>query len=157
MRLVGQAGLFQHDRDLDAIGGRQGIELEPVGMLGGPLLRDRKCRKIVHRKVPWRRSPYRNGNLPQNLGRRLSAGGCAISRYLNARTIVSLPGAFPRERRAIHRPVVPTLPRKRAVAFLVLIPKNSELSRGTIVHQKFSSVTLWLFLLPALCSAPATP
>src|SRR5713226_179184 len=50
MRLVGQAGLFKHDRDLDAIGSRQGIELEPVGMLGGPLLRDRKCRKIVHRK-----------------------------------------------------------------------------------------------------------
>src|SRR5258708_14458444 len=127
MRLVGQAGLFKHDRDLDAIGSRQGIELEPVGMPGGPLLRDRKCRKIVHRKVPWRRSPYRNGNLPQNLGRRLSAGGCAIPPYLNPATIVSLPGAF-----------------------LRLIPKNSEPSRGTIVYQKFFSVTLLLFLLPAL-------
>src|SRR4029077_20139526 len=81
----------------------------------------------------------------------------ARPRYLNARIIVSSPGALPRERRAIHRRVALTFPRKRAVAFLSLILKNSDLSRGTIVHQKFSSVMLWLSLLPALCVGAQPP
>jgi glutathione S-transferase len=48
MRLVGQADLLQHDRDLHPVRRGERIELEPVGMPGWPALRDGKCRKICH-------------------------------------------------------------------------------------------------------------
>ena len=48
MHLVGQSDLFQHDRDLDAVRRRQRIELEAVGMFGGPASGDREGREIGH-------------------------------------------------------------------------------------------------------------
>src|ERR1700676_1295478 len=52
MRLVGQADFFEHDRDLDAVRGRQGIELQPAGMLGRPLMGDGVRGKFIH-SGPW--------------------------------------------------------------------------------------------------------
>ena len=49
MHLVGQSDLFQHDRDLDAVRRRQRIELEAVGMFGGPAFGDREGGEIGHR------------------------------------------------------------------------------------------------------------
>src|SRR5579863_3376367 len=48
MRLVGQAGLFEHDGDLDAVGSGQRVELQPVGMPGGPFAGDGKRREVDH-------------------------------------------------------------------------------------------------------------
>ncbi len=48
VRFIRQTGLFQHDRDLDAVGGRQRIELHPVGMPRGPFSGDWERGKIVH-------------------------------------------------------------------------------------------------------------
>jgi hypothetical protein len=48
MRLVRQTGLFQHDRDLHPIRRGQGIELQPVGMIGRPTLCDGEGGEIGH-------------------------------------------------------------------------------------------------------------
>ncbi len=48
MRLVRQSRFLEHDRHLDAVRRRQRVELETVGMLGRPLLRDRKGGQIGH-------------------------------------------------------------------------------------------------------------
>jgi hypothetical protein len=48
MRLVGQAGFLEHDRHLDAVRRRQRVELDAVGMLGGPLFSDREIRQVGH-------------------------------------------------------------------------------------------------------------
>jgi hypothetical protein len=42
MRLIRQADLLQHDRHLDPVRRGQAVELQPVGMLGGPALGDRE-------------------------------------------------------------------------------------------------------------------
>jgi hypothetical protein len=47
MDLIRQTDLFQHDRDLHAIRRRQGIELQPVRMLGRPTLYDGKTERSV--------------------------------------------------------------------------------------------------------------
>ncbi|MCY1313848.1 hypothetical protein D9M70_644160 [compost metagenome] len=52
MRFVGQTDLFEHDRHLDAVGGRQGVELNPLGVLGRPFPGDGERRQIGHGKDP---------------------------------------------------------------------------------------------------------
>ncbi len=42
VRLIRQAHLFEHDRYLDAIGGRQRVQLQTLGMLGWPFGNNRK-------------------------------------------------------------------------------------------------------------------
>src|SRR5476651_2264752 len=58
MRLVRQSGLLQHDRDLDAVGCRQRIKLNPVGMLRRPFCRDGEGGEIGH-GYPFKRSDFR--------------------------------------------------------------------------------------------------
>ena len=48
MDLIRQTGLFQHDRDLDAVRRREGIELQSVRMFGRPSLCDGKGGEIGH-------------------------------------------------------------------------------------------------------------
>ncbi|MNY73493.1 hypothetical protein D3C86_2122970 [compost metagenome] len=48
MRLIGQTQLLQQDGDLHAIGRRQGIELQPVGMERRILASDRKDGQVGH-------------------------------------------------------------------------------------------------------------
>ncbi|CAI8716477.1 hypothetical protein EMIT0158MI4_110027 [Burkholderia ambifaria] len=48
VRLVRQAGLLEHDRHLDAVGRRQRVQLETVGMLGRPFFRDREGGQVGH-------------------------------------------------------------------------------------------------------------
>ncbi|MNN76240.1 hypothetical protein D3C81_1926030 [compost metagenome] len=52
VRFVRQADLFEHDRDFDTIGRRQGIELNPVRVLRRPFLGDRERGQIGHGKHP---------------------------------------------------------------------------------------------------------
>ncbi|MCY1420937.1 hypothetical protein D9M71_365750 [compost metagenome] len=54
VRLVGQAGLFQHDRDLDAVGRRQGIELQAVRLGRGPFAGNGESRQIIHGDILFR-------------------------------------------------------------------------------------------------------
>ncbi|MNN44050.1 hypothetical protein D3C81_1583230 [compost metagenome] len=48
MGLIGQADLLQHDRHLDAIGGGQGVQLNPLRVLGRPFSGDGERRQIGH-------------------------------------------------------------------------------------------------------------
>jgi len=45
---IRQAGLLQHDRHLDAVGRGQQVELQPLGMLGGPFVGDGEGGQIGH-------------------------------------------------------------------------------------------------------------
>src|SRR5690349_17014727 len=51
MWLVREPGFFEHHGDFDSVRRRQGIELDAAGILGWPLLRDRK-RGQVSQKEP---------------------------------------------------------------------------------------------------------
>ncbi|MDT4855620.1 hypothetical protein FQZ97_899830 [compost metagenome] len=48
VRLVGQAGLFQHDRHLDAVGRGQRVELQSLRVGGGPLAGDGVSGQVWH-------------------------------------------------------------------------------------------------------------
>src|SRR5208282_3529737 len=52
VRFVWQAGLLEHDRDLDSIGGRQRIELDALRMLGRPFVGYREISKTHHVNAP---------------------------------------------------------------------------------------------------------
>ncbi|MNN39883.1 hypothetical protein D3C81_1539380 [compost metagenome] len=51
MRLIGQTQLLQQDGDLHAIGRRQGIELQPLGMQGRILSGDREGGQVGHQAL----------------------------------------------------------------------------------------------------------
>jgi len=48
VRFVRQAGFLEHDRDLDAIGRGQRIELDPLRAQGGPFIGNEEGGKIGH-------------------------------------------------------------------------------------------------------------
>ncbi|MNF86312.1 hypothetical protein D3C84_687450 [compost metagenome] len=54
VRFIRQADLFEHDRDLDAVGGRQGVQLNPLRVLGRPFAGDREGGQIGHGQDPRR-------------------------------------------------------------------------------------------------------
>ncbi|MNL27199.1 hypothetical protein D3C87_1487730 [compost metagenome] len=54
VRFIRQADLFEHDRYLDAVGGRQGVQLNPLRVLGRPFAGDGECGQIGHGRDPRR-------------------------------------------------------------------------------------------------------